>query len=298
MRVAWLAGVLFVLSSCSNADRSHLLTYEHPRAESPVTVARTQPSAPAKAEALRALGESPPRPAPSEPVIVGTTPPIQPTPAPPVATVEAPSSQAVPATPPSPIPAASSDPPAGSAQTSTALDVAIVPADTTPESPSRVPAAQLRAEPPPTVREAAPVIAAAPEPAASVAAASPAAPPQPQVVYLKPQVSAPGQPASSRRPVAAMVRPAPPPDEAAPPAPPIAVPSSAPSSAAPMPVLAGSAAAAPAAIAASPTAEAHCKDVAQQRKRDAAANGYEEDMQKQIFSGTYKTCMDWAAQHS
>jgi hypothetical protein len=40
-----------------------------------------------------------------------------------------------------------------------------------------------------------------------------------------------------------------------------------------------------------------CKAVADQRSRDSAVNGYDDDMQKQIFDGTYQTCMSWAAQH-
>ena len=42
---------------------------------------------------------------------------------------------------------------------------------------------------------------------------------------------------------------------------------------------------------------AHCQSVAKQRSQDASVNGYEEDMQKQIFNGTYQTCMTWVAQH-
>jgi hypothetical protein len=67
--------------------------------------------------------------------------------------------------------------------------------------------------------------------------------------------------------------------------------------------LAGVAPAAPAAGIASAAAtaseaqEAHCRTVAEQRKRDAAANDYDEPMQQAIFDGTLKNCMDWAAQH-
>jgi hypothetical protein len=43
--------------------------------------------------------------------------------------------------------------------------------------------------------------------------------------------------------------------------------------------------------------DAHCKTVAGQRKKDAAVNGYDDDMQQHIFDGTYKNCLDWAVQH-
>jgi len=42
---------------------------------------------------------------------------------------------------------------------------------------------------------------------------------------------------------------------------------------------------------------AHCQAVAKQRSQDASVNGYDKDMQKQIFNGTYQTCMTWVAQH-
>jgi hypothetical protein len=47
----------------------------------------------------------------------------------------------------------------------------------------------------------------------------------------------------------------------------------------------------------SAAADARCKAVAGQRKSDAAVNGYDDGMQQQIFDGTYKNCMDWAARH-
>ena len=47
----------------------------------------------------------------------------------------------------------------------------------------------------------------------------------------------------------------------------------------------------------SPAAYAHCKDVAEQRMRDAAANGYDEPTQQQVFAGTFKNCAAWAIQH-
>jgi hypothetical protein len=60
-------------------------------------------------------------------------------------------------------------------------------------------------------------------------------------------------------------------------------------------VVQAAAAAAPAT--ASAATDAHCKAVAGQRKKDADVNGYDDDMQQHIFDGTYKSCLDWAAQH-
>jgi hypothetical protein len=42
---------------------------------------------------------------------------------------------------------------------------------------------------------------------------------------------------------------------------------------------------------------AHCKRVADQRALDAVSNGYDEEMEQQIFAGTYRDCMAWSAQH-
>ena len=42
---------------------------------------------------------------------------------------------------------------------------------------------------------------------------------------------------------------------------------------------------------------AHCKAVADQRALDALANGYDSEMEQQIFAGTYRNCMSWTAQH-
>jgi hypothetical protein len=43
--------------------------------------------------------------------------------------------------------------------------------------------------------------------------------------------------------------------------------------------------------------DAHCTAVATQRRKDAGVNGYDDDMQQRLFDGTYKNCVDWAAQH-
>jgi hypothetical protein len=44
-------------------------------------------------------------------------------------------------------------------------------------------------------------------------------------------------------------------------------------------------------------AEIHCRTLAKQRKHDAKANGYDDDLADQVYAGTYKTCMDWDAAH-
>jgi hypothetical protein len=44
-------------------------------------------------------------------------------------------------------------------------------------------------------------------------------------------------------------------------------------------------------------AEAHCRTLAKQRKHDAKANGYDDDLADQVYAGTYKNCMDWDAAH-
>jgi hypothetical protein len=43
--------------------------------------------------------------------------------------------------------------------------------------------------------------------------------------------------------------------------------------------------------------KARCYDLAAQRMRDSEANGYDADLQQQVFGGTYRSCMAWAAQH-
>lgn len=41
-----------------------------------------------------------------------------------------------------------------------------------------------------------------------------------------------------------------------------------------------------------------CSLVAEQRMRDAAANGYDSDLQNVIFHGVYNDCVKWKAAHS
>jgi len=62
-------------------------------------------------------------------------------------------------------------------------------------------------------------------------------------------------------------------------------------------VAAGAEAAAVSTPAASAEIETRCRRVAEQRKTDGAANGYDSATQDEIFTGTLKSCMDWAAQH-
>jgi hypothetical protein len=39
---------------------------------------------------------------------------------------------------------------------------------------------------------------------------------------------------------------------------------------------------------------ARCQAVAKQRASDAGMNGYGEDLQKAIYTGTYQDCLQWA----
>ncbi len=48
----------------------------------------------------------------------------------------------------------------------------------------------------------------------------------------------------------------------------------------------------------SPSIDAHCRGVAHQRAEDAAVNGASEEFQRDIRSGTYADCMDWATKHA
>lgn len=43
---------------------------------------------------------------------------------------------------------------------------------------------------------------------------------------------------------------------------------------------------------------AHCVAVAQQRARDATANGYDNDIVAAIYRGSYRDCAAWDAQHA
>ncbi len=42
---------------------------------------------------------------------------------------------------------------------------------------------------------------------------------------------------------------------------------------------------------------AHCRDVAQQRMRDGAYNGLDEETQQAIYSGTYSDCVKYESSH-
>jgi hypothetical protein len=59
--------------------------------------------------------------------------------------------------------------------------------------------------------------------------------------------------------------------------------------------IAGSAAAV--AVSVPADTEAHCRSLATQRMRDSEANGYDADLQQQVFNGTWRDCMAWAARH-
>lgn len=283
---AVLIGALLALAACSDDDRNFLLTYEHPKNEraAAIMAAAESQRTPASANGASAGPSS----APTEPVVQNRAPAANP---PPVDQVTTPG-QSV--TPPASVAAETQSAPVPSA---------VSPADTSGPSGE--------APPPNTVVSESP---APPQSAASAAQASVSAAPPPAsgpvVVIVKqptstlPVVSAPGRPV--RRPVPSLVRPPPPPPETAPP-PVNAMPQATESAAAaPAPPPATPAVAAPAApvvgiasgaIAVSAAQEAHCRSVAEQRKSDAAANEYDDDMQQAIFDGTLKNCMNWAAQH-
>ena len=44
--------------------------------------------------------------------------------------------------------------------------------------------------------------------------------------------------------------------------------------------------------------DAHCRAVARQRTEDAAANGANEEFQRDIRNGTYADCVEWATKHA
>lgn len=46
-----------------------------------------------------------------------------------------------------------------------------------------------------------------------------------------------------------------------------------------------------------PDIRAHCASIAESRASDAAASGYENDMQKVVHDGAYKDCMSWQTAH-
>jgi hypothetical protein len=43
--------------------------------------------------------------------------------------------------------------------------------------------------------------------------------------------------------------------------------------------------------------DTHCEALAHARAADAKANGYDDDMREQIYSGTYAECAAWDKQH-
>ncbi len=272
MRNVWFVGALLALSACSEGDRSYLLTYERPKATSAIAQ-----NAPPQTAVVAAPAERPPAPAPTHPASLAPEP----------VESSSPAENLTPA-PRSTVRAEPSEPSAPS-------HVATV----TPSPPA---AAQLKPAPAPVANPSIP--AESPPPIEqSVVPASPA--PPPQVIVLKPrsgnEMIAPRSTSENRGGIPAMVRPAPPPTETAPP--PLTLPAAVQATAEAAAMAAGAVASAAPAPGAGPAPTyserdaARCKAVADQRALDAVANGYDDDMEQQIFAGTYRSCMAWAAQH-
>jgi hypothetical protein len=288
MRIACVVVALLGLSACTDDDQRYLLTYDHPKAVSPVLSASAAPQF-VRDAARVSQTEAGPAAAPTQSVAVAPEATIG---APPpaerpkqdfgaVSTAEIPPPGAVPAAPPV-------SPPQ------------IAPAQPTP-SPGTMP----------TYGSDRRMMATQPAPAPSMLKLPPPAPiqaPAPQVIVLKPPPAGAAVPSLSRappeirRPLPAMVRPAPPPvDTAA--APPASSPPVQTTTGVAISTAAGTAAAAVTAPATAPQPTyserdaAHCKAVADQRALDAVSNGYDSATEQQIFAGTYQNCMSWAAQH-
>jgi hypothetical protein len=235
MRSIAIMVLAFAVVACTEDDRRHLLTYEHPRSEAKVAM-----QSPAPEPAIQAPENAVP-------------PPVQ----------------TAPVSPP---------PPVTAPQVVEAAPLA-APADVVTASPSQTEEAV------PLPRATPPAVPAAPASSAFQASEVVNAPapapveiapaPPPQIVVVR----GPEQPAE------AMMAP-PPPRRSAP-----VAESTIPAIPAPMPT-------ATAQARLSPATEAHCRSVAQQRKDDAAANEYDDDMQEQIYKGTFTNCMNWAQQHS
>jgi hypothetical protein len=288
MRAACVVVALLGLSACTEDDQRYLLTYDHPKAASPVAAVSAAPQ-PARDTALFSQTKARPAAAPTQSVPVARE-----------AIIEA--------------PPAAENPEQDSGAGSTAE---ISPADTTPPppqvTPPDIPSAQRASPPAPApARDSGQSLATTQAPPVPLVVKSPPPAPvpasAPQGILLKrPPVNAavpslsPG-PLDTRRPVPAMVRPAPPPVDTAPtqPASPPPVQMTvgvAVSTAAGTSVAATTAPAAPQPPAHSERDAAHCKAVADQRALDAVSNGYDSEMEQQIFAGTYRNCMSWAAQH-
>lgn len=267
----------WLLSACSADDQRYLLTYEHTKTVHSIVAASGVPaiSAPAPAEAS-VEGQTPVRPVVAAPRVARpVTFPVE-------------------SSPPSAV-IATSEPP------SAPPSVAFVGTAQGAQAPA--------APPPPVATKATP-----PRSSVSIAESAPTgltervtpapigAPPQ--VTVLKPAPTQPRAvpfPALERgRTIPAMVRPAPPPPETA--AAPVISPAQT-TTAVAVSTAAGTSAAAITAPAAPPPPAyserdaAHCKAVADQRALDAVSNGYDSEMEQQIFAGTYRNCMSWSAQH-
>jgi hypothetical protein len=286
MRTACVFVALLGLSACAEDDQRYLLTYEHPKAANPVVTTSATPQ-PVRDTASVSPIEARLTPVPMPPVAVV-----------PETTVGAPLAAENSTPDPGTISAAEIPPPSGTPAAPPVGPPQIVPAQPAP-SPALETTPALGSN-----QSIVPAQSSSVAPAVNLA--PPTAVPSPRVVVLKPPFAARPvpSPASSeaRRAVPAMVRPAPPPVEtAAAPSPPPAPAQT--TTAVAISTAAGTSAAATTAPAAAPQPThsehdaARCKAVADQRALDALSNGYDSEMERQIFAGTYRNCMSWAAEH-
>lgn len=282
MRTAcMLVALLLGLSACSEDDQRYLLTYQHPKAASPPFAASAPPQ-PTRDTATVSPTEALPASAPTQPVSVA---PEVPSGTPRAVENPAPASDAIstaeggPGTIPSPV-------------------VPVSPVETAPAQSVQPPALQPTSAPTSNPR----IVPEQSPPAANLPLPTPKLPPH--VVVLKHPSTGGVVPVPSpaprqvQRAVPSMVRPAPPPPDSA------AAPSTSPAPVQTTTATAASTAAAASAVPATVSQPAysegdaaHCKAVADQRALDAVSNGYDSDMEHQIFAGTYQNCMSWAAQH-
>ena len=75
-------------------------------------------------------------------------------------------------------------------------------------------------------------------------------------------------------------------------------PGSAPSATYPPDMPSAAAAANYSAYVAAPSVTKKCNDVADQRMSDAASQGFDDEVQRQVHGKTYADCMDWNARHT
>jgi hypothetical protein len=295
VRLLAFAAALLALANCSESDRRFLLTYDHPQMRQIAQAQNaTVPVAANSPDIVRATGT------PLEPSDAQTRPTAKPQ----IGIQKSPAAAPVPSVAPT-----RSVPSHVARKTATP---ASVPSATRkgPQTTAGTPPSPAQQASPPREESAGMPAIAAPRPTAAPSPSAPAADAN-AAVSAAPSGprSEPGDINSSPAPASAPAPSAPPAVAPANPAPKVPPPSAAAEApAAPASVAASTPAEPPQVTAAlgvrpdlphvSPAAEAHCKSVAQQRKQDAEANGYEDDLQQQVFDGTYKNCMEWEEKHS